>query len=614
MKAVSLRTIAIALTLSVLLTSALIGAWLMHRSWTAQRELMQSQLVRLAQTLSDSVDRELTGGVRALQAVALELPMELDLAQEALQQRALGLLALQPELRAIALNTSAGTQVWNTRRPGHRIASGEVFAHEREALASMQPLVTDLYASRSSGELIASYVVPLVLSSESHLLVGALDLEDLRRRLEPLASKQGAVAALVDRSGRLVARTVDSVEWRGERVGSDWASALGTRAPAGATRVVTREGIDAYGAWARMPHTGWTLLVAMPAAPHDRALFEGLMMQLAAAGMLAGLGTLLAHALGRELVRRARRLAEQAERMVVERTIAEAPTGIVEFDTIQHGLAQAHAQLTQQDARARSLERGRAELLARERTAREDAEQANRFKDEALGVLGHEMRNPLGAISNAALVLAHQVPADGGAAGLVRIIRRQAGRLTRLVNDLTDVGRLIGGKVALDQRRTDLADVVRESLGILQLSGALGSHRIHTEIDSAYVLGDFDRLQQVVLNLLTNAVRYSPAGSTLHVCLRERREGEAVAELRVRDEGIGMPPHDLDRVFDLFVQLGPSRPEGGLGVGLSVVKRLVELHGGQVHAESDGPGKGATFVVTLPALSDRVDQQVRFIR
>lgn len=603
MKAVSLRTITIALTLSVLLTSALIGAWLLYRSWTAQRDLMQSQLVRHAQTLSDSVDRELAAGARTLQAIALGLPDDMASAEAALLRRAHGLLSLQPDLRAVALNRVDGTQVWNTRSPGSGVRSGEVFAHEKKALASMQPLVSDLYESRSSGDLIASYVVPLELSGEARLLVGAIDLDDLPRRLGPLASEHGAVAALIDGNGRLVARTVASGDWLGEPVGTGWAAAFGRPARAGATRLVTREGIDAHGAWARMPASGWTLLVAVPAGPHERALIEGLLMQLAAAAALAGLGALVAYTTGRELVRSARRLAGQAERMVVKRELARAPTGVTEFDTIQQGLAQAAALLKQQDEKAQALERSRAELLESERAARHDAEQANRFKDESLGVLGHEMRNPLAAIGNAALVLQHRLPLGDRGAHLVRTIHRQVCKLTRLVNDLTEVGRLIGGKVRLDRRPVDMAEVVREAVDVLQLARVVTQHAVRTEIDVAWVLGDADRLQQVVINLLTNAARYSPTGSTIRLVLGEGSADPSVVELRVQDEGIGMRPEDLDRVFDLFVQIGSRRPEGSLGVGLSVVRRLVALHGGQVRAESDGLGHGTTFVVTLPALS-----------
>ncbi|MEJ7930643.1 sensor histidine kinase [Ramlibacter sp. AN1015] len=603
----SLRTIALATTLSVLLTSALVGAWLIQRSLTAQRALMQAQLVQLAQTVAESVDRELTAGARKLQAIALGLPDDAPSARAALYRRARDLLAIDGSMQAVALNDPRGAQLWNTRLRVGAPVTPRVFAHENRAISAMKPLVSDLYPSRSSGELIASYVVPVLIAGAPRLLVGSLDPKLLAQRLQPLATDEGAVATLLDRESRIVARTGGSGEFLGAPVSPDWARALDAEAGSGLAQVVTREGVPAYGAWARMPENGWTLLVAVPREPYRSALVQGLVLQLGAGAVLAALGTLVAYLLGRQLVAGAGRLAADAERLVIDREVTAVATGIKEFDTIQHGLVQAAARLREQDAQARVLEQARADLLDKERAARQEAEEANRFKDESLGVLGHEMRSPLAAILNAAVVLGHRIGDEGGrSAHLVQAIQRQAQTLTRLVNDLLEAGRLVGGHKQLDTPApVDVADVVREACHMLQLSGASARHEVEMDLQPARVLGNFDRLQQVATNLLTNALRYSPPGSSVHVSLRTRSlGGPPVVELRVRDQGVGLAHEDLERVFGMFVQGSQRQANSGLGIGLSVVRRLVEMHGGDVRAESAGTGQGATFIVTLPAIAD----------
>jgi signal transduction histidine kinase/CheY-like chemotaxis protein len=227
------------------------------------------------------------------------------------------------------------------------------------------------------------------------------------------------------------------------------------------------------------------------------------------------------------------------------------------------------------------------------------AEEAIRRRDQFLAMLGHELRNPLGAIVVAVEIL-HRI---GGPEGQKQrgIIERQSRHLARLVDDLLDVARVTSGKVVLHRAPLDLDDLVRRCLQAAEPSARAKSIQVgfQPSREPLTVEGDALRLEQVVSNLVVNAIKYSPARSAVQVSTH--REGDD-AVIRVADEGIGIAPELLDRIFDMFVQAESSldRAEGGMGIGLTLVKSLVELHGGTVAVHSQGRGKGSEFVCRLP--------------
>jgi signal transduction histidine kinase/ActR/RegA family two-component response regulator len=230
-------------------------------------------------------------------------------------------------------------------------------------------------------------------------------------------------------------------------------------------------------------------------------------------------------------------------------------------------------------------------------------EAANRAKDEFMAMLGHELRNPLGAISAAIHVLDRMSkPADPG--GELRgIIVRQTRHLSRLLDDLLDVSRLAAGKIDLQRRPENLKDVALRVLSSFKEVGRTTRHRLTVAGESVSVDADPVRLEQVVSNVLDNALKYTPAGGRIDVTIAtEGSDGV----LRIRDTGIGIDPETLPHIFDVFVQANQTfeRAAGGLGLGLTLVKRLVELHGGSVSASSAGPQRGSEFVIRLPRTSE----------
>ena len=237
-----------------------------------------------------------------------------------------------------------------------------------------------------------------------------------------------------------------------------------------------------------------------------------------------------------------------------------------------------------------------------EQAARWQAEAANRAKDEFLTMLSHELRNPLGAITAALEVVHSGAGGPETAQRALAVVTRQTGHLTHMVGDLLDAGRVVNGTVRMVRVPLDLAQLVEHVRATMELTGQLGVHAWEFALESVWVFGDAVRLEQVLNNLLANAMQYSPAGALIRVEVRP--EADSGALLRVSDAGKGIAPALLPQVFDLFVQ--GERPlhrrGGGLGVGLTMVRRLAQLHGGSVEVQSV-LGQGSVFSVHLPALA-----------
>lgn len=231
--------------------------------------------------------------------------------------------------------------------------------------------------------------------------------------------------------------------------------------------------------------------------------------------------------------------------------------------------------------------------------------EADRRKDEFLALLGHELRNPLAPVRNALTIMRAAEPQDRNMIWCIDVIERQARQLTRLVDDLLDVSRVSRGKVTLQRSRVDLATIVNAAIEMSRPDIDARQHQISVIMPPTAVQidGDSARLTQVVANLLNNAAKYQDVNGRIELTLEQTGD---VVELRVKDRGIGITPAMLSEVFILFAQgeRAPDLAQGGLGIGLSLVKNLVEMHGGSVRAVSEGAGRGSEFIVTLPCIPD----------
>ena len=254
----------------------------------------------------------------------------------------------------------------------------------------------------------------------------------------------------------------------------------------------------------------------------------------------------------------------------------------------------------------------RRQALMREKEARLEAEAANRVKDEFLSTLSHELRTPLTAIMGWSNLLLHGEIEPVKQRQAIETIARNANSQCQLIDDLLEVSRIITGKVRLDFATSELQPIIEAAAESIRPTAEAKGVRLHLNCESNVgpVLGDRERLQQVVWNLMSNAVKFTPSGGEVKVNLLRVNSH---AEIAVADSGIGINPHFLPHVFDRFRQADGSttRTHGGLGLGLAIVRHLVELHGGVVTADSAGNDQGATFTVRLPLMA-AIDVQTPF--
>src|SRR6185369_10987342 len=251
----------------------------------------------------------------------------------------------------------------------------------------------------------------------------------------------------------------------------------------------------------------------------------------------------------------------------------------------------------------RRVEAEREELLRREHSARAEAEVANRVKDEFLANLSHELRTPLNAIVGWASMLRTDTLTPAETRRAIEIIDRNAKTQTQLIESVLDVSRIVSGKLQFDSRPVEVEKVIEAAIDSMRPAADARQikFRVHLSSNVPPVSGDFNRLQQVVWNLISNAVKFSPADTVIEV---QCKTVGAHVEIVVKDNGQGINPDFLPHVFDRFRQGDSSTTKrfGGLGLGLAIARHLVELHGGSIKAESDGEGKGATFIVILPTM------------
>ncbi len=245
--------------------------------------------------------------------------------------------------------------------------------------------------------------------------------------------------------------------------------------------------------------------------------------------------------------------------------------------------------------------RERKRAIAEANEARNLAEAANRAKDNFLAMLGHELRNPIGALSSAVHVLEHGDVQPELSARLLEIMARQSRHLARIVDDLLDVSRLTAGRITLNRYPMNLGECARECIAALSVREEYSARNVDLRIQDVWIDGDPERIAQILTNLLSNAFKHTRSDGSVNLSVRS--EGNR-AVILVKDDGDGIPTDLLPHVFDLFVQgeRRADRQPGGLGLGLTLVKRLVELHNGTVEAQSLGPGQGSTFTVLIPRI------------
>lgn len=418
----------------------------------------------------------------------------------------------------------------------------------------------------------------------------------------PIFTQKGIPATwtigILDRDGNFIARNRKSDSKMGKPARPELIAAASSSAD-GELRHKTWEGVDSYDVYTHSALSGWTVAVAVPADSIESAARHAVMV--AALGLLAAvLGAAGTAALvSRRLVQSIQGVDAAAAALVRGETPGTIRTGVEEMDNLAGSISGASVILMQEKLSRQTAESERAELLENERLARQTAEQENKAKDQFLAMLGHELRNPLSAISGAIAVMKAR---DASAALNTRahtIIERQSNHLSHIVDDLLDLSRMSMGKITLDKQPLDLAAIVNASVDTMHAAGRVGQCDIDIEAETAWIDADRTRLDQIIGNVIGNALKFSSLKGRVDIMII-RDVTDAV--LTIRDFGIGISEELMPNIFDAFVQ-GVAQTDhafGGLGIGLNLVRQLVALHGGSITIASEGVGSGTTVMIRFP--------------
>jgi signal transduction histidine kinase len=558
-----------------------------------QRKQAERSGIEVTRALATAVDAELGRSIAVLQAMALGPALDtadLKRYHETLSR----VIETRPDWLGMTLAEPSGRQLINTRRPLGQSLPQVLDMPSLEAATRLRaPVIGSL--TKGVGEIGIPVRVPVLRQGEvRYVLTAALRPEAMVELLNRQRLPADWVVSIFDAKGQRVARSRLHAEFLGRAASPSLVELMARSGEEGSGVTHALEGDEIYTAYSRSRVTGWTIAIGIPPSAVEAGARRSLVVYGGGVALSIALGILASLVVARGIVSPMAALRAAAQALGRREPMVTPRTSVAEVDEVGSALAAAAEQ-------QQSHEIEREELLRREREARGAAESANRAKDEFLAMLGHELRNPLGAITNAARLLEHPRTDAESAQRAREIISRQSDHLARLTDDLLDAGRAVMGKISLQRRPLDLAALASRALSTLRASGRTANHRLVQDLQPVWIDGDAIRIEQILSNLVINAAKYTLLPGTIRVSVR-KENGEAV--LRVKDDGVGMSEDLAARAFDLFVQgeRGLDRTLGGLGIGLTLVRRLAEMHGGSASARSDGKDKGSELTVRLPAI------------
>lgn len=594
-----LRWHLVLLVAGALLPIVLFAVVVVHRLSRQEQAASERRVLITARNLAGAVEQEVAGTTRTLQALATsESLSQGDL--KSFYNQARRVAQTQPTWLTVILLTPGGEQLVNTRHPfGISLPPAQELDSVRRVIQTQQPTIGDL-ARGKTGETLAFPVrVPVMQNNRlRYILTAVITPKSLAGVVEERDPVDGEwTRTIVDGQGVVVARTRNPERFVGKPGTPSFLKRIAATSE-GVYRDTTLEGVKVYVAFSRLDNLRWTAAVTVPVG-----IIEGPARQ--AMGFVIGSGLVLllisnvgAVILSRRISRSIDSVSSAATALANGETPYIPQSSIQEVDLLRTALTHSADLLLQR-------QQERDEHLARAEAARAEAEAASRLKDEFLITVSHELRTPLNAILGWAILLRSGKLDGDKAQGAIATIERNAKAQARMVDDLLDTSRIITGKLRLEQRPIDLAPVVNNAIDAVRHTIEAKGIHLTSQLDKIdWVLGDHNRLQQVIWNLLSNAIKFTPQGGHIQVNLCSV---DSQGEIRVQDTGVGIKPEFLPHVFDRFRQSDGSttREFGGLGLGLAIVRHLVELQGGTVWADSPGEGLGATFTVRLPLIRSR---------
>ncbi|HUF93183.1 MAG TPA: sensor histidine kinase [Candidatus Limnocylindria bacterium] len=559
-----------------------------HREHAAS---VERGLHATARAVASAVDRKLASTITTLEAMASSRHLRAaDLRQFAADARRV--LPTQPGWSSVELVTPEGEVLLSVAAPSGQQLGGRSDIHSLQRVRRTQAPVVGGVAPEGGGDGGAFAVrVPVRRGGAvTYVLSAIVSPVVITRVLAEQDLPPGWLGYVVDEDMRFVARSLGDAAAGsraavGEPVGAPLAEALARRQLT-AFWTTTREGEDVYTAIAKSDVADWSVALAAPAI----LMYGGLWSSLVVLGVGSALAVSAAIALAAILARRVRRpvtaLTRAATAVGRGDTVAFEPTGIYELDAVAGALELASTKRRDAEAALRS--------------ARDKLEAATRVKDQVFASVSHELRTPLQAIVGWARALEREPPLPREEQlRAIRTIAENAAIQTRLVDDLLDVARMQSGRLPMKPASVDITDVLAAAMAAV--SPAADAKGVEIRIAKVPAVlrplsGDADRLRQVVWNLLANAVKFTPPPGRVEI---DVREGDEELVMTIADTGEGISADLLPHVFEPFQQ-GADGGRLGLGLGLAIVRQIVEAHGGAVSAHSGGPGKGAVFSVRLP--------------
>jgi signal transduction histidine kinase/ActR/RegA family two-component response regulator len=598
MKAMKVRSHVVLLALAVLVPYVLFSVAVLHELLTAERKAALRSMQELARASVNVMDRELTFALATAQTLGTSRNLQ-EGNFEAFYAQAKS--ANKNSRIQAALLDEQGQQLFNTVRPyGIRIPAPSALSRNRvrSVIAGGQPVYSDLIKGSATGKFVLSVELPVRIQDGRTFVINEwMFSEHLVNLLPKKDIPPSWLIAVFDKQGITIARNIHPEKFVGEPPLPERLKTI-LAGFQGVSRAYTRDGMEMYGAWERSSITGWTVGVGVPVAEIEDVAARS--VALTAAGFLVALLLAIAGAVmfSRRLIAAIGQASAAAQLLPDYKIPPVVDLRVAEMNQLQMSLHRAgELLLAAEELKQQSLEEARAARLRAEE-AQQIAEHQNRSKDDFLAMLGHELRNPLAAIASGVTML--NMPATNGErlAKVKAIIQRQTQHLSRLVDELLDAHRVLNGKIALAPVSLDLKSAVESCLASFEARGAMRTHRLDAALSSAVIQADPTRLEQMVCNLVDNALKYTPEGG--HIRVSVDVEGDS-AMLMVADEGIGLSPELLKNAFDVFVQGKViNRTKGGLGVGLAVVDSLAKQHGATLTARSPGVNKGSTFILRFP--------------
>ncbi|WP_051933467.1 ATP-binding protein [Massilia sp. BSC265] len=592
------RTYLAAIVLTVLVPLLALSAWGLHLLLEEEKESRLLTVEARARSIALSIDKELVRAEGALRVIGqTDLMSREDFPS---LYKLMGKTITSPDSWAV-LYDADGRMLMHTHHPYGTSFDEGPNTWVPQAIALGKPSVSNLREGRAGKWKVVSVNLPVKSAGGRQFLMShTFHVSHLTALLHRAELPPTWVVGVFGDDGISIARNLREKEFVGKPVKPELYEASRKRT-SGRIKNMTRDGFMAYNTFTHTTRADWTVAVAAPEEDINRPARTATFI--AACVLLFALGSaLLGIALFARRLTSSFDLALNAAKSLENGKIPVfQPSRVVEADVLQRALHEAGVKLEAENQARQRLEREREQLLRSEREARRAAENQNSAKDEFLAMLAHELRNPLAPIVAAAHMLRLPGRDEASVQRTGDIIIRQADHLKSLIHDLLDVSRVTRGLVSIDQHPVNIGAVVTSA--VEQAQPLLDSRRHELVVDmrspEAVVLGDKKRLVQVVVNLLNNAAKYTPPGGKVSLSA-ETREGQLV--LAVSDNGLGIEPELLPQVFDLFRQARRTadRSQGGLGLGLALVRSIMTLHGGQVSGHSEGIGKGACFTLTLP--------------